>query len=269
MRRVAVAAQLKSSMATALERAHSHTLLHSHTHGYHAASHASLSSSSLFSPLFPLLSSIMPKCSYLRNERRIALHRIACPFFVLRLTFACWLTGYGYGYAFERFKFHIATALPPSPLPALRISATLSELNNLSQVFLSKMATCNYVDTPSTHCNHKFIKKHTHTHAHRKIPSHFGLSSTSFRPDFICFPLGHLKVRIVLCALLKVNPFCNMFCFSGLSWWSDLCDISLQFKRIVVKSALPLLYFAWHMHIVSIKRTPSEVVRQTLGKIRE
>lgn len=161
----------------------------------------------------PLVSSIMPKCSYLRNERRIALHRIACPFFVLRLTFACWLTGYGYGYAFERFKFHIATALPPLlpfPRPS-RISATLSELNNLSQVFLSKMATCNYVDTPSTHCNHKFIKKHTHTHAHRKIPSYFGLSSTSFRPDFICFPLGHLKVKIVFCALLKVNPFCNMF----------------------------------------------------------
>lgn len=87
MRRVAVAAQLKSSMATALERAHSHTLSHSHTHGYHAASHASLSSPPLH-PL-PFLSSIMPKCSYLRNERRIALHRIACPFFVLRLTFAC------------------------------------------------------------------------------------------------------------------------------------------------------------------------------------
>lgn len=163
MRRVAVAAQLKSSMATALERAHSHTLLHSHTH---MDIMLPLMPHSLLPLSPPLLSSIMPKCSYLRNERRIALHRIACPFFVLRLTFACWLTGYGYGYAFERFKFHIATALPPSPLPALRISATLSELNNLSQVFLSKMATCNYVDTPSTHCNHKFIKKHTHTHTH-------------------------------------------------------------------------------------------------------
>lgn len=186
MRCVAVAAQLKSSMATALERAHTHTHSPAHTWLSCCLSCLTLFFFSLLPLVPPLLSSIMAKCSYLRNERRIALHRIACPFFVLRLTFACWLTGYGYGYAFERFKFHIATAPLATP-----ISATLSELNNLSQVFLSKMATCNYVDTPSTHCNHKFIKKHTHTH--RKIPSYFGFSSTSFRPDFICFPLGALQ----------------------------------------------------------------------------
>lgn len=204
---------------------HSHT--HTHTHGYQAASHASLSLSSPSFHVLPFLSSIMPKCSYLRNERRIALHRIACPFFVLRLTFACWLTGYGYGYAFERFKFHIATALPP-PCHAHLIAAL-----RIARPFLNSI-TCHKSSSPKW--PHAIMLPYPVPNAitnsprntHTKTPFYFGFSRTSFRPDFICFPLGYLKVKIVLCAFLKVNPFCNVMSFWGLSLWSYLCDRSFN-----------------------------------------
>lgn len=75
--------------------------------------------------------------------------------FGLRLP-AQWLTGYGY--AFERFKFHIATAshhLLSLPIFSCRLFAhththiaTFFKLNNLAQDLSPKtmyVATCNYV----------------------------------------------------------------------------------------------------------------------------
>lgn len=129
-----VAAQLKSSMATALERAHTQT----HTHSYTWLSWRLSCLPCLPLPLlnpptacYPLAVVYHAKVLIFaqRTSHRIALHRIACPFFVLRLTFACRLTGYGYGYAFERFKFHIATALaspPACPFPPIWTLSTHS-----------------------------------------------------------------------------------------------------------------------------------------------
>lgn len=144
---------------------HTHTRTHTRTHGYHGDSHACHAShchSSL--PLLLatlLLSSIMPKCSYLRNERRIASHCIASH--VLFLSFdlrlpADWLVMdmdmplSVLNFILQLHWPHLlpAPSHPSGPYPhTLESNVTLSELNNFSAGFVpcAKMATCNYVLT--------------------------------------------------------------------------------------------------------------------------
>lgn len=223
MRRVAAAAQLKSSMATALERVHLHTHSLTPTHTYTGISCCL----SCLSP--PLLSSFSPCCrlscqsAHICATTNVASHCIASH--VLFLSFdlrlpADWLV-MDMDMPLSVLNFILQLhCLPPPPCCLAHLS-TLSELNNLSQVFFfPKMATCNYVAIPSTQCNH--------THTQRLlfildlVGHHLGLIS-------YVFPWGTWKSQNSFVCFSKSKPIlqCDVL-FCGLSLWSYLCDSSFN-----------------------------------------